>query len=402
MSQLAERLDALFREGVTPSDAGAEGRSGAKAPGVLAFIGSADEVLYHAAHGVMNAETGRPLGLDGIFYMASMTKAITGAAIMQLVEQGRLSLDAPAGEILPELDDIQVLDGLDEQGKPRLRAPKSRMTLRQLLTHTAGFGYDVWNNEILEYQRSMGFPERGRGNRADLKRPLLFDPGERWNYSIAIDWAGLMLEEVTGQRLGTYMQENLFRPLGMTDTGFSVREAKRARQMNMHQRLEDGTLETRNPMPPQPAGDMERGGGGLFATIGDYGAFVRMILNKGTLNGEQVLKPETVAEMSRNNIGAIRTVPSVSHLKQYSNDFEFLPGTPKSWGLTFQIAMEDTPGMRSAGSLSWAGLSNCYYWIDPARDIAGVYASQMLPFVDPGSHGLFVEMEKAVYAALKG
>ncbi len=400
MIGLSSALDAIFHAGVTPSGNGAEGRSDANAPGVLAFAGTSEEVLYQGAHGMANAETGRPLAPDGIFYMASMTKAITGAAIMQLVEQGRLALDAPAAEVLPELDEIQVLEGLGRQGEPRLRAPKSRMTLRQLLTHTAGFGYDVWNEEILEYQRSMGFPERGSGNREDLTRPLLFDPGERWNYSIAIDWAGLMLEEVTGQRLGAYMQENLFGPLGMKDTGFRVPEEKRARQMTMHQRLEDGTLEARNPMPPQPTGDMERGGGGLFATIGDYGVFVRMILNKGELDGERVLQPETVAEMGRNNIGGLRTGPSVSYLKQYSNDFEFLPGTPKGWGLTFQIALADVPGMRSAGSLSWAGLSNCYYWIDPARDIAGVYASQVLPFVDPGSHGLFVEMEKAVYAGL--
>ena len=401
MTSLADKLDAVFQAGVEPARAGKGDPSRAKAPGMLAHVTTSSGMVYEAAHGVMNADSGEPLGVDGIFYMASMTKAIVGAGVMQLVEQGKLSLDAPAADVLPELDQIQVLEGIAADGSPRLRTPKVRMTLRHMLTHTSGFGYPTWNKEILDYVNGLGLDLRGP-NRSDLMQPLLFDPGERWNYSIAIDWVGLMAEAVTGKSLGTYLQESLLQPLGMTDTGFSVPAAKRARQISMHQRLDDGSLEARKPIPPGPAGDMERGGGGLFGTIGDYGQFVRMILNKGELNGQRVLKPETVAEMTRNNIGALRMGPAVSYVPALSNNFEFLPGTPKTWGLTFQIAMEDTPGMRSAGSLSWAGLTNCYYWIDPARDVAGVYASQMFPFVDPGSHGLFVEMEKAVYAGMNG
>ncbi len=400
MSPLSTRLDPVLGGAVPSEKEIGSGRAQAAVAGVTALICNADGMLYHAAHGVPDIGRNEKLAPDAIFYTASMTKAVTGAAIMQLIEQGRLFLGAPAAEVLPELADVQVLEGFDDDGNPRLRPPKRAMTLRHLLTHTSGFGYDVWNKEILEYQRQLGLAERGRGMRADLKRPLLFDPGERWNYSIAIDWAGLMLEAVTGQRLDDYMAEHLFAPLGMVDTGFRVPEEKRPRQMTVHRRQEDGSLTPEAPMPPEPVGDMDRGGGGLFSTVADYGAFVRMILNKGELNGERVLKPETVAEMGRNHIGDIRTVRSVSYLPEISNDFDFFPEVPKAWGLTFQINLEQAPTGRSAGSLAWAGLTNCYYWIDPVKNVGGVFASQILPFFDPQAVKLFLDMETAVYAEL--
>jgi CubicO group peptidase (beta-lactamase class C family) len=402
MTQLQSTIDAILKAGTTPLSSAENGPSGngqadVPAAGVAAFICRGRETLYHAAHGVGSLESDKALAVDDLFYTASMTKAVTGAAVMQLAEQGRLSLDAPAADVLPELADIQVLEGFGDAGEPRLRAPKSALTLRQLLTHTAGFGYDLWNQEILDYQRAKGLPDRGNGDRADLLRPLLFDPGERWNYSIAIDWAGLMLEEVTGQSLGAYMQDHLFAPIGMSDTAFSVSPAKQRRQMTVHRRQKDGSLVAGEPMPPQPSGDMERGGGGLFSTVADYGAFMRMILNKGSAGCQQVLRPETVALMSQNHICNIRVTPTTPCLPAYSNDFDVFPGLPKAWGLSFLINLEQAPTGRSAGSMAWAGLTNCYYWIDPVKDVAGVFASQTLPFFDKRAVDLFLAMETAVY-----
>jgi methyl acetate hydrolase len=400
MSSLAPRLDELLAARVASASERGSGRTQADVAGVTALISNGEGVLYQGAHGVPDIRGAEPLAPDAIFYTASMTKAITGAAIMQLVEQGRLSLDEPAADLLPELAEIQVLEGFDADGTPRLRQPKRPMTLRHLLTHTAGFGYETWNQEILAYTRKMGLPERSRGMRIDLNKPLLFDPGERWNYSIAIDWAGLMLEAATGERLGAYMQRELFEPLGMVDTGFRVPEEKRQRIMCVHRRHEDGSLAAEAPMPAEPAGDMDRGGGGLFSTVADYGAFVRMILNLGRAGSVQVLKPETVELMGQNHIGPLRTLRAPTALPAVSNDFEFFPDVPKAWGLTFQINLEQAPTGRSAGSLAWAGLTNCYYWIDPKRQVGGVFASQILPFFDARAVRLFLDYETAVYRAM--
>jgi methyl acetate hydrolase len=229
--------------------------------------------------------------------------------------------------------------------------------------------------------------------------PLLFDPGERWNYGIGIDWAGRILEAVSGKKLGAYLEENLFAPLGMKDTAFRIRPAMRERLAKVHQRGEGGGLvpiELEIPQEPE----VEMGGGGMYSTAADYLRFVRMILNRGEANGHQVLKPETVDQMARNHMGGTRVTALRTVNPARSNDAEFFPGAAKSWGLSFQVNEESAPTGRAAGTLMWAGLSNCYFWIDPASGIGGVFLTQVLPFCDRKALPLYYDFEKAVYQSL--
>src|SRR5258708_16344708 len=328
-----------------------------------------------------------------------MTKPITSAGVMQLVEQGRIGLDDVMGRWVPELASAQVLQGFDATGSPRLRAPKRPITLRHLLTHTSGYGYGMWNEPLARYMEWTGLPATSSCQNAALRLPLLFDPGDRWNYGINIELAGKVVEAVSGKKLGVYLQENLFDPLGMDSTGFRISPSMRKRKARLHERDADGALTAGDFEVPQEP-EFEMGGGGLYSTAADYLAFVRMILNKGVGNGNRVLKVETVDLMSRNQMGDLRVVPMVTTNPSRSNDAEFFPGVPKSWGLGFMINHETAPTGRSAGSLTWAGLSNCYFWIDPATGVGGVYMTQILPFADAKSLPLFLEFETAVYRSL--
>jgi CubicO group peptidase (beta-lactamase class C family) len=315
---------------------------------------------------------------------------------MQLVEQGQLALDAPIGRLLPTLGDAQVLEGYDADGKPKFRAPKRPITLRHLLTHTSGHTYDTWNARIGEYQKKAGTPPRGLGLKASLDIPLLFDPGEQWEYSISIDWAGLAVEQASGMKLAAYMQTNLFEPLGMHDTGFRINDAQRARMAKLYGRTADGLVPFTREPPENP--EFDAGGGGLYSTVRDYAKFAQMILNKGKANGGQVLKPETVALMSQNAMGEVNVKRLPSNAPSLTNPVDFIDGM--KWGLTFLINPKPLATGRSAGSLAWAGLMNSYYWIDPTKQIAGVYATQILPFCDVKSLKLFGEFETAVYEAM--
>lgn len=337
---------------------------------------------------------------DTVLWIASMTKPVTGAAVMQLVEQGKLHLDRAADHILPELADIRVLDGFDQAGEPVLRAPKRDITLRHLLTHTAGFGRSIWNADLARYHEAKTIPPLLTGKHAALASPLTFDPGERWDYSTGLDWAGKMVEAVSGQKLGVYFKEHLFRPLGMDDTGFKITDGMRKRLAKVHRRSNEGSLTVTDFEIPQDP-EFELGGGGLYSTIDDYAKFMRMILNEGKSDeGEPVLEPETLALMSANQMGDCRFQPMKTMDPKASNDFDIFPGMPKTWGFSFLINTEQAPTGRSAGSLAWAGLANSYFWIDQTRGIAGVLATQILPFADPAALGLSLDFEKAVYDTL--
>jgi CubicO group peptidase (beta-lactamase class C family) len=317
---------------------------------------------------------------------------------MQLVEQGKLDLDAPAAKVVPDIAAAQVLDGFGADGQPRTRAPKRPITLRHLLTHTAGFGYEIWNGDVGRYQTAKNIPGIITCLNAALTTPLLFDPGDKWYYGIGIDWAGKMVEAVSGQRLGAYLQKNVLGPLGMTSTAFKMTPAMRERLAKIHQRGGDDKLTALMDLeiPQEPEFDM--GGGGLYSTAGDYLKFVRMILNRGRANGAQVLKPETVDLMSRNAMGEARVSLLKTVAPDLSNDAEFFPGLEKTWGLSFQINAAKAPTGRPAGGLMWAGLANSYFWIDPATGIGGVYLTQILPFADKKSLPLYYEFERAFYA----
>jgi methyl acetate hydrolase len=280
------------------------------------------------------------------------------------------------------------------------RPPRRPVTLRHLLTHTAGFSYEIWSKQIIRYQEAKGLPGIISCQNAALKTPLLFDPGERWEYGINFDWAGKMVEAVSGQRLGAYFKANILEPLGMRDTAFKLTPAMRARLAKIHQRGADDRLEPllELEIPQEP--EFELGGAGLYGTAGDFLKFVRMILNRGAADGRRVLKPETVDMMAQNQIGELRVGMLRTAMPNLSNDAEFFPGMPKTWSFGFMINTEAAPTGRTAGSLAWAGLANCFFWIDPKKGVGGVYLTQVLPLADKKSLPLYFEFEKAVYRNL--
>jgi CubicO group peptidase (beta-lactamase class C family) len=365
-------------------------------PGVVAAAANQDGVIFEGAYGTRDLATGAPMTTDTVVWIASMTKAVTGACAMQLVEQGKLSLDGDIATTLPELGRVQVLEGFDTAGKPRLRSPKRGMTLRDLLTHSAGFAYEMWNPDILRYLEVTGTPGIISCKNAALNLPLTSDPGEKWEYGISIDWAGKAVEAVSGQTLDRYMRDNLLGPLGMTDTGFKIGDAQRQRLAKIHSRTPDDLVSTDTEIPQDP--EFHMGGGGLYATVGDYLKFAQMIMHGGRLNGVQVLRPETVATMSRNAMGDLVCNAMKTAVPWATNDVDFVAGM--KWGLSFLINPEPLPTGRSAGSLAWAGLANSYYWIDPVRQVAGVYATQVLPFFDAKAVQTFGAFETAVYDTL--
>jgi CubicO group peptidase (beta-lactamase class C family) len=336
---------------------------------------------------------------DSVFWIASMTKAITTAAAMQLVEQGKLSLDAPIGGVLPDLAAPLVLEGFDDRGEPRLRPAKTAITLRHLMTHTAGFCYDMWNAEMVKYLEKTGTPGITTCKNAALKTPIMSEPGTRWEYGTNIDFVGKAVEAASGKNLDAYLRDHLFAPLGMTDTGFRLADTQRNRLVAMHVRAPDGSL---SPIPFEVEQNPEfhMGGGGLYGTAGDYIKFTQMILNQGRGNGNQVLKPETVATMGQNHIGELEMTRMTSAVAFATNDVDLYPGMVKKWGLSFLINSAKTPEGRSPGSLAWAGLANTYYWIDPSRDVTGVILMQLLPFADGKCLEAFAGFERGVYAGL--
>jgi len=376
-----------------------EAADAAKVPGVVAMAASREGPIYQAAFGKRALPSGPAMTVDTVFWIASMTKAITSTAAMQLVERGKLELDRPIRELLPELAAAKVLEGFDAGGEPKLRPARRDVTLRHLLTHTAGFAYDIWSPDLIRYQERMGIPGVISCQNLALTTPLLFDPGEKWNYGINIDWVGKAVEKVSGQNLEDYFRDNIFAPLGMRDTAFKLGTGQRARLAGMHARQPDGSLQQMEfELPQEP--EFHMGGGGLYGTAGDYLKFQQMFLHEGRHNGAQVLEPETVRLMVRNHIGDLDVRLLETAMPPYSNDAEFFPGMIKKWGLGFMISTESVPGGRTAGSLAWAGLGNTYFWIDPGEGVAGVILTQLIPFADPKVLELFAQFETAVYAAL--
>jgi CubicO group peptidase (beta-lactamase class C family) len=368
-------------------------------PGVVAVAASGSEVIYQGAFGKRDLGKDDPMTVDSVFWIASMTKAITTAGAMQLVEQGKLSLDEPIGKLLPDLASPQVLEGFDALGEPKLRPAKRPITLRQLMTHTAGFCYDLWNEDMARYLEKTGTPGIISCQNAALKLPITTDPGTRWDYGINIDFVGKAIEAASGKRLDAYLRDHIFAPLGMSDTAFKITDSMRQRLVGMHARGPDGSV---GPLPFELEQNPEfhMGGGGLYSTAGDYIKFCQMILNKGSGNGNRLLKPETVALMAQNNMGDLVVTRMVSAAAIYTNDVDLYPDIEKKWGLSFLINTAQTPEGRSAGSLAWAGLANTYFWIDPMRDVAGVILMQLLPFADGPCLEAFAGFERGIYAGL--
>ena len=368
------------------------------AAGVVAIAGNPQGVVYEGAFGVRAAGGTDPMTVDTVFWMASMTKAVTSVAALQQVEHGRLALDEPISNVLPQLKEPKVLEGFDASGQPKLRPARRPVTLRMLLTHTAGFTYDIWNAEMGRYMEHAKIPGIIECKDVTLDTPLVFEPGERWEYGINIDWAGKAVEKVSGRSLEDYFKAFIFGPLEMKDSGFLIGADQRARLATMHVRMPDGTLAPIEFEMTQ-APEFFMGGGGLYSTCRDYLIFLRALLNDGTLGGVRILAPETVAEMNRNQIGELEVTKLVTAIPAKSNDAEFFPGMPKKWGLAYMLNTADADTGRTALSVAWAGLGNTYYWLDPTAKLAGVIATQILPFADPQVLDTFAAWEKAIYSS---
>lgn len=379
-------IDAVLQETVAAGDV----------PGVVALAADDRGVVYQGAYGrrVLGGEAA--MTPDSVFWIASMTKAVTSVAALQLVEAGKLALDEPIARVLPELADRPVLEGFDAEGRPRLRPARRPVTLRHLLTHTAGFAYDMWNADIKRLMERDNVPGIISCRQAALRTPLTFDPGEKWHYGINIDFVGRAVEAVSGRSLEDYFREHILDPLGMADTGFTLGPAQRARRVGMHARLPDGGLAPIDfEVPQQP--EFFMGGGGLYGTGVDYLRFLRMLLAGGSLEGARILKPETVALMAENQIGDLEAGVLQTVQPTASNDVDFFPGMSQKWGLGFLINTEDSRHGRKAGSLAWAGLGNTYFWIDRTAKLAGVILMQILPFADQKAVALYGAFEHALY-----
>ena len=359
-------------------------------PGAVALAVSKSRTLYRTALGVADASTRRPMTADAIFRIASMTKPVTSVAALQLIERGRISLDAPVSKYLPELSGLSVFESFDSaSGAYTLRPLRGPITLRHLLTHTSGLGY-TFTSAILR-----DFKPRD-GERYDAG-PMLFDPGERWHYGTSTDWLGKLVERVSGQALDLYFASHIFAPLRMRDTFFAVPVDKQGRLVAVHLRQADGTFVVQPAPPSVPV----NGGGGLFSTAEDYGRFMRMFLNNGELDGQRVLSRASVAAMSRDQLGG-KGVPALkTAIPERSADFAFINDGRDRWGLGFLISTIAAPGKRAAGSLSWGGINNTHFWIDPARDVAAVLLMQYLPFVDPTALDMLDTFERGVYELIR-
>jgi CubicO group peptidase (beta-lactamase class C family) len=411
--KVAVAATAVASIGVAPTRAGAQA-SRAQIDGVLRQAVDAREVagvvamaatdkglLYEGAFGARALDQPGAMTLDSFFRIASMTKAITSVAAMQLVEQGKLKLDEPVPGIDPTLASPQVLDGFDAAGAPTLRPAKRPITLRHLLTHTAGFGYEQWDPSINRYVKQSGLPPRATGKIATIRMPLVFDPGDRWLYGINTDWVGRLVEAVSGQSLDVYFREKIFTPLGMKDSGYQPTAEQRARQARLHARQADGSLVVQ-PVESVPASpEFWSGGGPLYSTGRDYLTFLQMLLQGGAVNGVRLLKAETVAEMYRNSTGSIPCGVLKSEMPALSNDVDLFPGAPLRWTLGYMLNVDAGPNGRSAGTVSWGGLFNTYYWIDRARKVTGLILTQVLPFADARVLKLYGRFESGVYEALK-
>jgi methyl acetate hydrolase len=381
----AASIDETLRSGISQR----------KIPAVAAMAATADKITYTGAFGKRDGSSGMDVKPDSIFRIASMTKAITTTAAMQLVEQGKVSLTGPVAKYLPELGKLEVLEGFDSAGKPMLRPPKNPIELRHLMTHTSGCVYSVWDPTMDKYTKISGNAPPPGAVAPPL--PLAFDPGTKWQYGTGIDWTGKLVEKVSGLTLEQYFQRNIFGPLGMKDTTFVLPEEKFDRLVNSYRRQKDGSLkEDARTMPPPPK--EFNGGGGLYSTAPDYIRFTQMILRKGRANGGQILAPKTVEMMSANQIGAVNVHKMTSTDPATSADVDMHPGAADKYTFGFLMNPVAYEAGRSAGSLAWAGIENTFYWIDPKRGVSAVIMMQFFPFVDPQAVGLLGDFERVVYA----
>jgi len=354
-----------------------------RVPMAVAMVADRDAVVFDHAGGVSK---------DAIFAIASMTKPITSVAVMQLVDAGKVDLDRPASTYVAELASVRVLDG------STMRAPRSPITVRQLLTHTAGFGYEFLNPRLFALVGKKQIPSIMEGGDAFLRAPLVAEPGATWEYGISTDWLGRLVARVSGQSLEAYLREKVFAPLGMVDTTFEVPSEKRARLATVFQRMPDGAL-VPQPRPAAAKVEFYSGGGGLFSTAADYMRFLRALMEGGELGGRRVLSAQSVAAMGRSHIGDLRVRPMPSTLPQFATNEGVMPGELDKFGLGFALNTQPTQAGRGANTMSWCGVYNTFFWIDREKGVAAVLMTQSLPALEPGAKALIDDFDRAVYAS---
>jgi CubicO group peptidase (beta-lactamase class C family) len=360
-------------------------------PGVVAMVVDRRGIIYRGSFGVKDATNPGfgPMGTGAIFRIASMTKPITSVAAMQLMEEGKFRLEDRADSYLPELANLQVFDSYDAKtGAYTLRPAARPVTIRHLLTHTSGLGYNFTSPIVRDFK-----PRSGEKYAAG---PLLFDPGEQWIYGTNTDWVGRLVESFSRTPLESYFGQRIFAPLGMADTFYNLPQNRRSRVVPVHRRRAGGGFELDAAQPPLTI-PRPIGGGGLSSTATDYSRFLRMFLNEGTLDNARILSPASVKLMSANQIGNVGVRALKTAMPERSSDFTFVDDGRDKWGLGFLIRANQRPGRRSPGSLSWGGINNTYFWIDPSRGIAGVILMQLLPFADSKALAVYDEFERAVY-----
>ncbi len=360
-------------------------------PALAVVVVDRDGVLYSGANGVNS---------DTIFRYASCTKAIASVAALQLIEQGRISLDDDVATYLPEFGKLQVLDGVADD-HPILRPPSRPPLVRELMNHTSGAAYFFTDAKIAKFHEITGTPTILSGQKAAVTDvPLSNDPGTIWAYGTSTDWLGLLVERVSGQGLDDYIEEHVAGPLGMTDVTFHPTDEQEARVMPLYARTPEGGLaEFSLELPTQP--EWWAAGHGLHGTADAYARFIQALLRGGELDGTRILKEETVQLAFSDSMrgvpmpaeGIPTTAPELSNVVP---PFPFKEG----WGLGFHLALEDVPGARRAGTGDWAGLFNLYYFIDRATGVGAMLLTQLLPFFDQGVVETFMQVEGTVYAGL--
>lgn len=365
----------------------------------VAAVGNAGGQTWSHAAGYQDAEKTKAASPDNIIQIASMTKLVTTIAALQLVEQGKLDLDTPISAYAPELNELQVLTGFAADDTPIFAEANRAPTARELMTHTAGYAYEIWNTNALKGVRLGVTPSLlGEGNY--LEAPLAFQPGTAWEYGINTDWLGVLVERLSDQRLAEYFDDNIFTPLGMTDTFYELPAGKLDRSVTMMARAAEGLLKLPSFQPtPMEKGSMPHysGGGGLSSTVADYGRVLQMLLNSGSLDGKTLLKSETVDTMFQNNIGDIQPTALATVMPTLSNTADMSFGNKATFGLGLLIHTDGIDGGRKANAGSWAGLFNSYYWVDREAGAYGIFGTQVLPFYDGVAVETLLEFEQAVY-----
>ncbi|KAF5332016.1 hypothetical protein D9758_014591 [Tetrapyrgos nigripes] len=396
-------------ESIRSEIATATGEQGREKQNVVAAVlmaGNKSGAFLEETHGFKHlAQDSVPVDFNSTFWVASCTKMMTTVATLQIVERGLVDLDEDITRVLHEWKDATVLTGFDDNGKPITKPAKNKMTLRQLLTHSAGMSYDFLSPVIQKYREAVGLPAIPPGTGQTLAEmsvvPLIYEPGEGWEYSYSIDWAGVVVERLGGHgRLGDYMSKNIWEPLGMTATTFRLdeREEVRSNLVELLIRDETGQLKVEPDFFMKPyTYKYDAGGGGLYTKPSDYTKLLASLLRNDGL----VLKKETVDMMFTPQLPDPKYLRATLKITPYPVSYTMLhahsPDLQWNWGFGGILITEDTAGKRKKGTLSWGGLPNLFWWIDPASNVYGMYATQIVPFGDVPTTDIFSHFEEAVY-----